>query len=45
MTRAVGLTEQRRAGYVYVTADMLPNPYDTLPTGTYWSRELASLAA
>jgi chitodextrinase len=27
------------AGYVYVTADTLSNPYDTAPTGTYWTNE------
>jgi len=41
MSQAVSLSRQRRAGYVYVTPDTLPNPYDTLPTGSYWSRELS----
>jgi Spherulation-specific family 4 len=43
MTRAVDLSKQRRAGSVYVTPDALPSPYDTLPTGRYWSTELAKL--
>jgi hypothetical protein len=37
---AMTLSKQRNAGYVYVTPDDLPNPWDTLPTGTYWSDEL-----
>lgn len=41
MDNAVALSKQRNAGYLYVTADNLPNPWDTLPTGTYWSDELA----
>lgn len=28
------------AGWIYVTPDNLPNPWDTIPTGTYWSTEL-----
>ena len=43
VARAVQLSKQRGAGYVYVTADTLPNPYDTLPTGGYWSSELAAI--
>jgi hypothetical protein len=38
---AMTLSKQRNAGYVYVTPDNLPNPWDTLPTGAYWSDELA----
>jgi hypothetical protein len=41
MTNAMTLSRQRNAGYVYVTPDTLPNPWDTLPTGAYWSDELA----
>lgn len=41
MENAVALSRQRNAGYVYVTPDDLPNPWDTLPTGTYWSDELS----
>ena len=40
MENAVSLSKQRNAGYLYVTNDNLPNPWDTLPTGTYWSDEL-----
>jgi len=43
MARAVQLSNERGAGYVYVTPDALPSPYDTLPTGRYWSTELGKL--
>jgi Spherulation-specific family 4 len=43
MTQAVSLSKQRGAGYVYVTPDTLPNPYDTLPAGLYWSGELSTI--
>jgi hypothetical protein len=42
---AMTLSKQRNAGYVYVTPDNLPNPWDTLPTGAYWSDELARAGA
>lgn len=32
-------SKNRNAGYVYVTNDVLPNPWDTLPS--YWSTELS----
>ena len=31
MQEAVGLSKERNAGFVYVTSDTLPNPWDTLP--------------
>jgi hypothetical protein len=40
---ALSLSKQRNAGYVYITPDDLPNPWDTLPTGTYWSGELSGV--
>jgi hypothetical protein len=45
MDNAVALSKQRDAGYLYVTPDDLPNPWDTLPTGAYWSDELAEAGA
>ena len=39
----VGIRQRCRAGFVYVTPDALPSPYDTLPTGRYWSTELGKL--
>ena len=45
MENAVSLSKQRNAGYLYVTNDNLPNPWDTLPTGTFWSDELTQTGA
>ena len=45
MENAVSLSKQRNAGYLYVTNDNLPNPWDTLPTGSYWSDELTQTGA
>lgn len=39
MEKAVSLSQSRNAGYVYVTNDVLPNPYDTLPPSSYWAHE------
>lgn len=44
MQRAVDLSKRRRAGYVYVTPDVLPNPWDTLPPDAYWKSELAAVS-
>ena len=42
MPSAVLLSQARGAGYVYVTPDTLvPNPWDSLPQGSYWTSELA----
>ena len=38
MKNAIKLSQQRNAGNIYVTNDVLPNPWDTLPS--YWSSEL-----
>ena len=43
MKRAIGLSKQRGAGWVYVTPDGGTNPWDTLPSGSYWKRELAAV--
>lgn len=45
MQNAVRLTKKRNAGWVYVTPDTLPNPWDTLPDEPYWSAQLATFAA
>ncbi len=45
MATAVQLSKARNAGYVYVTSASLPNPYDVLPSGLYWTGELADIAA
>ena len=41
MPNAVALATSRHAGWVYVTDDRLPNPWDTLPP--YWTSELAEV--
>jgi hypothetical protein len=41
MPAVVLQSQARGAGYVYVTPDLLPNPWDTLPGPTYWASELA----
>jgi hypothetical protein len=41
MHDAVRLSEARGAGWIYVTPDHLPNPWDALPTGSYWSSLLS----
>lgn len=40
MPQAVALSKTRNAGWIYVTSDALPNPWDTLPANPYWSDEL-----
>jgi Spherulation-specific family 4 len=40
----VDLAEQRGAGYVEITDDVMPNPYDTLPSDAYWLAEQAAVA-
>lgn len=41
---AVTLAHARNVGYLYVTPDNLPNPWDTLPTDPYWHHELHTAA-
>ena len=43
MTHAIRLSKVRRAGYLYVTPETLPNPYEVLPDGAYWSDELGAI--
>jgi hypothetical protein len=40
MDRAMALSRERGAGYVYVTDAGLPNPFGSLPPADYWSAEL-----
>jgi hypothetical protein len=44
MPDAVALSQQRNVGWVYVTPDALPNPWDTLPPASYWSGLLDAAA-
>jgi Spherulation-specific family 4 len=43
MANAIALSKTRSSGYVFVTNDVLANPYDTLPPADYWAAELASV--
>ena len=38
MTNTVLLAVQRNVGWIFVTHDVLPNPWDTLPP--YWDAEV-----
>ena len=40
MNTAIELVVARNAGTIYVTDDVLPNPWDTL--ATYWTNELTA---
>jgi len=44
MLEAVYLSKRRNAGWVYVTPDELPNPWDTLPGAAYWEAERRAAA-
>ncbi|WP_432043413.1 spherulation-specific family 4 protein [Streptomyces cadmiisoli] len=37
MSEVVALSRERNAGHVYVTHDILDNPWDTLPPAAYWN--------
>lgn len=41
MKNAINLARNRQGGNVYVTNDVIPNPWDTLPS--YWSAELTQI--
>jgi hypothetical protein len=41
-SQALDLAASRRAGYVFVTDAVMPNPYDTLPS--YWSSEIGAMS-
>jgi chitodextrinase len=40
MADAMRLGRERGAGYMYVTPDVLANPWDSLPPDSYWTAEL-----
>jgi hypothetical protein len=44
MEKAISLSKSRKAGYVYVTNDVQPDPYDTLPSLSYWAHEVGRVA-
>ncbi len=45
MSEVVALSKSRSAGYVYVTDDVLANPYDTVPATDYWTAEQAAVGS
>ncbi|MFC7244117.1 spherulation-specific family 4 protein [Catellatospora aurea] len=45
LANAVALSKERNAGYLYVTPDVLANPWDSLPPQDYWTQQLASASA
>ncbi len=44
MSQVLDLSKTRSAGYVYVTDDVLANPYDTVPATDYWTSEQGMVA-
>lgn len=40
VTAAVATAKSRNVGQVFVTDDVLPNPYDTAPSSTVWTAEV-----
>jgi hypothetical protein len=42
MEATCGRAKTLNLGWSYVTSDVLPNPFDTLPTDSYWSAELTA---
>ena len=45
MESAVARSKQNDVGYIYVTPDNLPNPWDTLPASAYWNDEVTQAGA
>ena len=41
MTTVLNQALTRQAGYVYITSDVMPNPFDVLPS--YWTSEIAQI--
>jgi hypothetical protein len=42
MQQVCSRSQSLNAGSMYVTDDTLPKPWDTLPSATYWSREISA---
>lgn len=42
MRQVCARSKTLNAGNMYVTNDALPNPWDTLPAGTYWTNSIAA---
>ena len=43
MLDTLALSKQRNVEYIYVTDDILDNPWDTLPNSAYWNAELGAI--
>jgi len=41
LPNALNLARKNHVGWVYITSDVMPNPYDTLPALNYWKVELS----
>ncbi len=44
MPTCVTLTKNNRAGVVFITSDIMANPYDTMPVAAYYTAEAAAVA-
>lgn len=42
---AIDLSKERKIGWIYVTDDNLPNPWDTLPKEEYWNQLINSVSS
>jgi hypothetical protein len=42
MRQACASSKSKNAGSMYVTDDVLPNPWDTLPGGTFWTNSVSA---
>jgi hypothetical protein len=42
MRQVCSSSKAKNAGYMYVTNDVMNNPWDTLPAGTFWTSSVAS---
>jgi hypothetical protein len=45
LAAAISTSQKQNVGYVYVTSLTLPNPYLNLPASSYWTSEVAAVAA
>lgn len=43
LTNSINLSRSRNAGMIYITNDVLDNPWDTLPS--YWTTEVSTMTA
>jgi hypothetical protein len=43
MKETVRLSKERNAGWVYVTSELMPNPYGKMPAIDYWSAEVKAV--